>query len=100
MMTNSKEGLQPAKWQVTATTVHCEFVDDSVTIMVNKDWSTRCAWYGRYKDEATENRKNKPDKETRQKAEKCTGPNCSYVKNYRDKLISEESSVNIGGGDL
>ena len=100
MMNNSKTGLQPAKWQVTATTIRCELVGDSVTIMVNKDWSTRCAWYNRYKAGAAGNRKNEPDKKIRQKMEKCTGPDCSYVKEYLDKLISEESSVSIGGGGL
>ena len=99
-MNNSKAGLQPAEWQVTATTVRCELVDDFVTIMVNKDWSTRCAWYGRYKAGAVGNKKNKPDKKILQKMEKCTGPDCSYVSEYRNKLISEESSVNIGGGGL
>jgi len=99
-MSDLKTELQPAKWQVTATTVHCELVDDFVTIMVNKDWSTRCAWYGRYKAGTVGNKKNNSDKEIRRKMEKCTGPDCPRVKDYRDKLISEESSVNIGGGGL
>jgi len=59
--------------------------------MVNNDWSTKCAWYNRYKQKALEDKKQKFDKAIRQKIEKCTGPECSYVIDYRDKLIQEES---------
>jgi hypothetical protein len=89
-MAEAKAGLQPAKWQITATTIRCDLVDDFVTIMVNKDWSTRCAWYNRYKQRALEDKKQKFDKKIRFKIEKCAGPECSYVTDYRDKLIEEE----------
>ncbi len=46
-MPRAKTKLQPAKWQITATTIHCDLVDDFVTIMVYKDWSTKCVWYSR-----------------------------------------------------
>jgi hypothetical protein len=58
--------------------------------MVNKDWSTRCAWYNRYKAKATVDKKQKFEKKIRQKIEKCAGPDCSYVSEYRGKLIKEE----------
>ena len=29
-------------WEVTATTVHCDAVDDEVTILVNGDATARC----------------------------------------------------------
>ncbi len=87
----TKTELKPAKWQITATTIRCELVDDFVTIMVNKDWSTRCAWYNRYKQKALEDKKHKFDKKINLKMEKCQGPECSYVIDYRDKLIKEES---------
>ena len=82
--------LQPAKWQITATTTRCDLVDDFVTIMVNKDWSTKCAWYKRYKQRALEDKKQKFDKKITLKVERCAGPECSYVTGYRDKLIKEE----------
>ncbi len=82
--------LQPAKWQITATTTRCDLVDDFVTIMVNKDWSTKCAWYKRYKQRALEDKKQKFDKKIMLKMERCAGPECSYVTGYRDKLIKEE----------
>ena len=89
-MAKAKTELQPAAWQVTATTIHCDLVDDFVTIMVNKDWSTKCAWYSRHKQKALEDEKHKVDKKIRGKIEQCKGPDCSYVAEYRDKLIEEE----------
>ena len=91
-MAKAKEGLKPAGWQITATTIRCDLVDDFVTIMVNKDWSTKCNWYNRYKQKALEDKKQKVKKEIRLKIEKCSGPECSYVGDYRDKLIQEESA--------
>lgn len=91
-MAKAETELQPANWQVTATTIHCELVEDFVTIMVNKDWTTRCAWYKRYKQEALEDAKRKFSKAIRQKIEKCDGPECSYLTEYRAKLLREESS--------
>ncbi|MBM4446594.1 MAG: hypothetical protein FJ023_04480 [Chloroflexi bacterium] len=89
-MPKTKTELKPAKWQITATTMRCELVDDFVTIMVNKDWSTKCVWYNRHKQKALEDKKQKSDKKMRLKIEKCNGPECSYVTDYRDKLIKEE----------
>jgi len=89
-MPKAKTELQPAGWQITATTIHCDFVDDFVTLMVNKDWSTRCSWYNRYKQKALDDKGHKFDKKIRLKIEKCEGPECNNVINYRDKLIKEE----------
>jgi len=81
-------------WQVTATTIYCDAVDDDVTIMVHKDGSTRCTGYKKY----VEN----PDKETAQMLKKkgkrlgrnlkCEGPQDSRVTSYRDKLTAQEKS--------
>lgn len=90
-MAKAKTKLEPAKWQITATTIRCDLVDDFVTVMVNKDWSARCAWYGRHKQKALEGKKQKFDKDMKLKIEKCAGPECAYVTDYRDKLIKEES---------
>ena len=35
-------------WQVTATMIYCDAVDEDVTIMVYKDWSTKCTGYKKY----------------------------------------------------
>jgi len=90
MTPKAKTEIPPAGWQITATTMRCDLVDDFVTIMVHKDRSTKCAWYNRYKKKALEEKNQKFDKKMRLKIEKCHGPECSYVKGYRDKLIKEE----------
>ena len=32
-------------WQVTATTIYCDAVDDDVTLLVYKDGSAKCTGY-------------------------------------------------------
>ena len=79
-------------WEVTATTIYCDAVGDEVTLMVYKDWSTKCAWYYRYKQKAIK-KKKKYDKAIRLKIDKCVGPDCPLAVEYRDKLIKEESDI-------
>ena len=90
MTPKAKTELRPAGWQITATTIRCDLVDDFVTLMVHKDWSTKCAWYNRHKKKALENKKQKLDGEMKLKMEKFQGPECSYVTGYRGELIKEE----------
>ena len=89
-MPKTKTSIQPARWQITATTIKCDLVDDFVTIMVYRDWSTKCVWYARNKQKAVEDKNYKVDRQIKAKVDKCQGPECSYVISYRDKLISEE----------
>jgi major membrane immunogen (membrane-anchored lipoprotein) len=89
-MSKTKISIPPAKWQITATTIKCDLVDDFVTIMVYKDWSTKCVWYARNKQKAVEDKNYKVDRKMKAKVDKCQGPECSYVTSYKDKLISEE----------
>ena len=80
-----------ANWQITATTIYCDAVDDDVTLMVFKDGSTRCTGYQRY---------TSPDRETARmlddKGRKlgrrlaCEGMDCQRLTGYRDKLLAEE----------
>jgi hypothetical protein len=55
-MIAARTDLKPGNWQITATTFNCEYVDDAVTIMVDKDWTTGCTWFHRYKQKAIENK--------------------------------------------
>lgn len=92
-MIQAKTELKPGNWQITATTIYCDHVDDYVTIMVDKDWTTRCAWFNRYKQKALDDEKQKFDKHIKGKIEKCIGPDCPMAMEYRDKLIKEESET-------
>ena len=88
-MIQARTDLKPGSWQITATTIHCDYVEDDVTIMVDKDWTTRCAWYRRYKQRTLEDGK-KFDKTIKVKTARCLGPECPLVIKYRDKLIQDE----------
>ena len=81
-------------WQVTATTVYCDAVDDDVTIMVYKDWSTKCTGYRKYVESPTKevlkDLKKRSNKLGRKLA--CEGPEDHRVTDYRDQLKAEEEA--------
>lgn len=82
-------------WQVTATTIYCDAVDDDVTIMVYKDRSTTCTGYKKYGES--------PNKETakmlKKKAKRlgmnlrCEGPLDYRVTDYRDILMTQDKAT-------
>lgn len=67
-------------WEVTATTIFCDSVNDEVTIIVSGDGAVKCTGWQKY---------DKPVKEAG-KQRKCAGENCDAVKQYRDKLMGEK----------
>ncbi len=89
-MIQAKVDIEPAGWQITATTIKCDIVDDAVTLMVNRDWATRCTWYRRYKQKNVEEKKQKFENKIKHKIAECAGPDCPLAIKYRDKLIQEE----------
>jgi len=89
-MIEARTDIEPGNWQITATTKHCEYVEDFITIMVDSDWATRCAWFKRYKQRRLEQPKHKFRKEIQQKLKYCVGPDCPIAKQYRDDLIKDE----------
>ncbi len=83
------------EWQVTATTIYCDAVDDEVTIIVNKDWSTVCTGYQKYNknlNKETIQLLKKKEKRLGKKLQ-CEGPLDYRVTNYRDKLAAEEKQT-------
>jgi hypothetical protein len=84
-------------WQLTATTIYCDAVDDDVTIMVYKDWSTKCTGYKKYAESL--------DKETaktlKRKAKRlgrslgCEGPLDHRITDYRDRLAAEDKATSV-----
>ena len=79
-----------AKWQLTATTINCDAVDDEVTILVNKDWSLRCTGHTKYLTAREANKLRKKGHRLGREL-KCEGPECPRALQYREKLIAEES---------
>lgn len=81
-------------WQVTATTIYCDAVQDEVTIFVYKDGSLGCT--GCDRNPGGEN-KNPPNPETGDKHPRklgCLGLPCEHTTGYRAKLMSEENNQN------
>ena len=80
-------------WQITATTIYCNAIDDDVTIQVYKDWSVKCCSYDKYHQPGKELLKLLKQKSQQlSRPLECTGPQCSYVIQYKDKLFAEEMS--------
>jgi hypothetical protein len=84
-------------WQLTATSIYCDAVDDDVTIIVNGDRTTRCTGYVKYVE------KHNKDNEATLKAKSkklgrkiaCEGPLDHRVTDYRDKLFAEDSEKTV-----
>ena len=80
-----------ADWEITATTIYCDAVDDEVTLIVSADGTVRCTGQQKY---------DGPDKETARAMKKksqqsgkllgCAGDECSTVVQYRDSLLGEK----------
>ena len=79
-------------WQLTATTIYCDAVDDDVTLMVYKDGSAKCVGYKKYREPSKEISKLVKGKSNQlgRKLE-CEGPECWRVIQYRDNLFAEEA---------
>jgi len=65
-------------WQVTATTVSCEYVADFATIMVQPDGTAKCSFVNRYGKV----------KDGRKKLKKCKWPDCPLVAGFKDKALT------------
>jgi hypothetical protein len=82
-------------WQVTATTIYCDAVDDDVTIMVYKDWSTRCTGYKKYVEELNKETVKLLRKKARRLGRnlRCEGPLDHRVTDYRDRLVAQDKAT-------
>ncbi|MBI4285060.1 MAG: hypothetical protein HY670_04050 [Chloroflexi bacterium] len=70
-------------WQITATTIYCAAVHDEVTLMVFRDWSTKCTGHKKYVGKASgRNSRNHVH---------CIGLECQHIVEYRAKLQAEEA---------
>jgi hypothetical protein len=85
-------------WQVTATTIYCDAVDDEITLLVYKDWSAECSGYPKYGNPNKETARSLTRKsQQRQKPLACTGPECHRIVRYKEKLSAEEASKTTEG---
>lgn len=84
-----------ADWQVTATTVYCDAVDDDVTIMVYRDWSTRCTGYKKYVESLDKETAKILERKAKRLGRKlgCEGPLDHRVTGYREILAAQEKAA-------
>jgi hypothetical protein len=80
-----------ASWQLTATTINCDVVDDEATILVYKDWSVKCTGHARYASSREARGLLRKKSPSLGRSLECLGPECPKVIQYREKLLSEES---------
>jgi hypothetical protein len=66
------------EWQVTVTTVKCEFVKDLATIMVQPDGTAKCAYVNRHSR----------DRDGKKKLRACKWPECPLVAQFRQKALA------------
>jgi hypothetical protein len=81
--------LSKPDWEITATTVYCDAVDDEVTLMIYADGTSKCTGRQKY---------IKPDKETSRAIKKksrqqgkhlgCRENDCPMLNQYRDRLLN------------
>ena len=77
-------------WQVTATTIYCDAVDDEITIVVNKQGKAECTDYPRYGKPSKQTARAMTNKGARLGRQlQCQGPQCHRVVEYRDRIFSE-----------
>lgn len=80
-------------WQLTATTIYCDAVDDEVTVMVYKDWSVKCTGFNRYHEPGSEGyRALKKKSQTVKRMLACEGLGCRRIMQYKEKLLLEEKT--------
>ncbi|HAS04508.1 MAG TPA: hypothetical protein DCR71_01930 [Dehalococcoidia bacterium] len=74
-------------WQLTATTIFCEDMNDEVTVILYKDGKTRCTGYDFFARMSAD-----PKSKKALSGLKCDGPVCHRVSAYKEKIFSEEES--------
>jgi hypothetical protein len=80
-------------WQITATTIYCDAVDDEVTLLVYKDGSAVCTGFKKFTEPTHETSHIVKRKERASgRTVKCRGAGCRQAEEYRAGLFSESSS--------
>ncbi len=83
-------------WQITATTIYCDDINEEVTLMVYHDWSLKCTGAKKYGESTEETARflKKGNKLHKQQLV-CQDKKCAHLLRYRDKLMAEESELSI-----
>ena len=78
-------------WEITATTIYCDAVDDEVTLMVQADGSTRCTGRDRYLEPGKETFREMNSRSKRLGRQiACEGDACQRTKAYHNELLGKK----------
>jgi hypothetical protein len=82
---------------MTAKTIYCDAVDDEVTIMVYKDWSTKCTGYRKYGEGLDKGTAKMLKKKAKRLGRNlgCEGPLDHRVTDYRDRLMAKDKATPV-----
>ena len=74
-------------WEITASTVYCEAVEDEVTLLVSNDGQVTCTGQQRFQNPDRENTRYLAVKGRRfGKRLNCPGIDCSVIREYKLKI--------------
>ncbi|MGD0779716.1 MAG: hypothetical protein ABR954_02895 [Dehalococcoidales bacterium] len=78
-------------WEVTATTIFCDDVDDEVTIIVNQNGTVKCTGSRKYSSD-NKNALKELKKKSQQmgKTLVCKDAACLKLPKYRDELLNKK----------
>ncbi len=77
-----------ADWQITATTIYCEEVDDEVTLLIYGDGTSKCTGHEKYAGTDKKTAKNIKEKgRASGKQPGCRGDECQHIVEYRRKWL-------------
>ncbi len=80
-----------AGWQVTATTIYCEDVDDEVTLLIYSDGTASCTGHRKYTSPGKDTARTLKKKS--QKSGKklgCAPGECRQLIEHREKWLGEK----------
>jgi hypothetical protein len=79
-------------WELTATTIYCDAVDDEVTFLVNSDGTAGCTGLQRYARPDRENARELKERGKKLgKTLACDGEACLRIAKYRDSLFADKT---------
>jgi hypothetical protein len=80
-----------ADWVMTATTIYCDAVEEEVTLMIDKDGTSRCTGCNKFKEPTGEiARQISARCKQYGKELECEGLECYRVVEYRERLLAED----------
>ena len=78
-------------WEVTATTIYCEDVDDEVTIIVSGNGTVKCTGVQKYVKVSKETKQElKRKSQQKGKTLLCKDAICTKLPEYRDELLKKK----------